>query len=207
MKFFVLDAHSIYCRGLAACLESMEDVDAVTCAESVREAWDDPALLAADVVVLDHTLPGGGDFIGAVREATGARVIVCTYRCDEEAVLAALRAGAVGFLRKDTLTSDGLAAAVQAAVNGAGVVAPELLGSLLEAVAPTTPEKPAPAVLTERERRVLSLIADGHAAREVAAEMCYSERTIKNVLHDVATKLNTRSRAQAIAFAIREGLI
>ena len=63
------------------------------------------------------------------------------------------------------------------------------------------------ATLTDREQQVLSLIAAGHPTREVAQQLCYSERTVKNVLHDVVTKLNARSRSQAVAFAVREGLI
>ena len=88
-------------------------------------------LFEADLVILDHSMPGGGDFIGAIGEATGARVMVCTSDCTQDAVLQAMQAGAIGFLRKDTLTMDGLAAAVQAAESGAGVVTPELLGSLV----------------------------------------------------------------------------
>jgi DNA-binding NarL/FixJ family response regulator len=65
---------------------------------------------------------------------------------------------------------------------------------------------PAPA-LNERERRVLRLVADGHQTREVAAELCYSERTIKNVLHDVVIKMNVRTRSQAVAQAVRQGMI
>lgn len=61
--------------------------------------------------------------------------------------------------------------------------------------------------LTEREQRVLTLIAGGHAIREVAEQLCYSERTVKNVLHDVPTKLNARTRSQAVAYAVKEGLI
>ena len=61
--------------------------------------------------------------------------------------------------------------------------------------------------LTDREQQVLALIAAGHPTREVALELSYSERTVKNVLHDVVTKLNARSRSQAVAFAVREGLI
>jgi DNA-binding NarL/FixJ family response regulator len=61
--------------------------------------------------------------------------------------------------------------------------------------------------LTDREQQVLALIAAGHPTREVAQELSYSERTVKNVLHDVVTKLNARSRSQAVAFAVREGLI
>jgi DNA-binding NarL/FixJ family response regulator len=84
------------------------------------------------------------------------------------------------------------------------VCSSELLGNLLEGVAA---ERPHDTPLTEREQQVLALIAAGHQTREVAQQLCYSERTVKNVLHDVVTKLNARSRSQAVAFAVREGLI
>ena len=209
MKLFVLDPHTIYRRGLAACLELMDGVDEVADAESVREAWETPALFAADLVILDLSIAGGSEFVGAVGEATGARVLVCSSDCTRERVLAAMQAGAIGFLRKDTLTMEGLGAAVQAAASGAGVVTPELLGSLVRSVAAETNGngRSHAATLTDREQQVLSLIADGHPTREVAEHLCYSERTVKNVLHDVVTKLNARSRSQAVAFAVREGLI
>jgi DNA-binding NarL/FixJ family response regulator len=121
-------------------------------------------------------------------------------------VLAALQAGAVGVLRKDTLTTDSLATAVRAAANGTGVVTPELLRDLLDGLAAGI-ERPVAARLTDREQQVLSLIAEGHPTREVAERLCYSERTVKNVLHDVVTKLGARSRSQAVAHAVREGLI
>src|SRR6476660_5424711 len=72
LKLFVLDPHTIYRRGLAACLELMSEVDSVAHAGSVREAWEDPALLAADLVILDTAAPGGPEFIGAAREAAEA---------------------------------------------------------------------------------------------------------------------------------------
>jgi DNA-binding NarL/FixJ family response regulator len=208
VKLFVLDPHTIYRRGLAACLELLDGVETVADAESIREAWESPALFESDLVLLDLSMPGGGDFIGAVTETTGASVMVCTADCSEDNVLSAMRAGAIGFLRKDTLTTDGLAAAVQAAASGAGVVTPELLGSLVRHAEPNGHNGRAHhATLTDREQQVLSLIAAGHPTREVAQQLCYSERTVKNVLHDVVTKLNARSRSQAVAFAVREGLI
>ena len=208
MKLFVLDPHTIYRRGLAACLELLEGVDSVSHAESVRDAWETPALFETDLVILDHSMPGGGDFIEAVAEATGARVMVCTSDCSQDNVLSAMKSGAIGFLRKDTLTTEGLSAAVQAAASGAGVVTPELLGSLVRSAEPNGHNGRAHhATLTDREQQVLSLIAAGHPTREVAQQLCYSERTVKNVLHDVVTKLNARSRSQAVAFAVREGLI
>ncbi|HWK26213.1 MAG TPA: response regulator transcription factor [Solirubrobacter sp.] len=204
MKLFVLDTHTIYRRGLVACLEELDGVGSVAEAERVRDAWEHPALFEADLVLVDPSLPGGGDFVAGVRDATGARVIVCASDSGEDAALAALQAGAVGFLRKDELTPDSLASAVRAAADGASVVTSELLGQLL---AKLPDARPAPARLTDREQQVLTLIAAGHPTREVALELSYSERTVKNVLHDVVTKLNARSRSQAVAFAVREGLI
>jgi DNA-binding NarL/FixJ family response regulator len=161
VKLFVLDPR-IYRQDLVASLERMPAVEVVGHAGSVRDAWDDPALLAAELVILDPAVAGSGEFIGAV----GARVMVCSSDCSDESVLAAVRA-------------------VAAAANA----------------------RRQSARLTDREQQVLALIADGHPTREVAQQLCYSERTVKNVLHDVVTKLNARSRSQAVAFAVREGLI
>ena len=208
MKLFVLDTHTIYRRGLVACLDLLDEVESVADAERVRDAWEHPALFASDLVLADPALPGGADFVGAVREATGARVIVCSSDVGQDAVVSALQSGAVGYLRKDELTPETLAAAVRAAANGTGVVTPDLLEHLLVNLSENGAAAPRkPAQLTDREQQVLALIAAGHPTREVAQELCYSERTVKNVLHDVVTKLNARSRSQAVAFAVREGLI
>jgi DNA-binding NarL/FixJ family response regulator len=209
VKLFVLDTHTIYRRGLVACLDLLEDVEAVNDAERVRDAWEHPALFETDIVLMDPALPGGNDFVAAVREATGAKVIICSSDGGQDAVLGALQAGAVGYLRKDELTPETLATAVKAAVNGTGVVTPDLLEHLLanHQTESAAASRPVAAKLTDREQQVLALIAAGHPTREVAQELCYSERTVKNVLHDVVTKLNARSRSQAVAFAVREGLI
>ena len=206
MKLFVLDTHTIYRRGLVACLDRLDEVEAVADAESVRDAWEHPALFAADLVLVDPSLPGGSDFVGAVREATGASVIVCSSDTAQDAVVRAIQSGAVGYLRKDELTPEALGAAVGAAASGSGVLAGDLLASLV-ANGEDGAKRPVAAQLTDREQQVLALIAAGHPTREVAEELCYSERTVKNVLHDVVTKLNARSRSQAVAFAVREGLI
>jgi DNA-binding NarL/FixJ family response regulator len=206
LKLFVVDPHTIYRRGLAACLEGLPEVDSVGQADSVRNAWEDGALFASDLIIVDHVMPGGLDFVAASGEASGAPVVVCSSQCDEDAVLAALQAGAAGVLRKETLTTDSLASAVRAAASGTGVVTSELLRELLDGIGAENGQ-PAAARLTDREQQVLSLIAAGHPTREVAQQLCYSERTVKNVLHDVVTKMGARSRSQAVAHAVREGLI
>ena len=161
-------------------------------------------------MLLDPALPGGSDFVGAVREATGARVIVCSSDGGQEAV--ARRAAG----RRGRLPAQGRADAGDARLGGhrrpptAPASSRPTCSSTCSRNHPRTPSaaaRPVAAKLTDREQQVLSLIAAGHPTREVAQELCYSERTVKNVLHDVVTKLNARSRSQAVAFAVREGLI
>jgi DNA-binding NarL/FixJ family response regulator len=212
VKVFILDAHSIYRHGLASCLSCMAEVDSVGEAAGVREAWASRDLPEADVVLVDPDVNGGGDFIREVREKTGAAVVVCSSRTDEHDVLAAVQAGAVGYLCKDTLTPETLETGVRGASNGAGVMTPEVLGNLLRGISRVSREVLEPrglslSSLTAREQEVLRLVAAGHPTREVAQKLCYSERTIKNVIHDVVTKLNARTRSQAVAQAVREGLI
>jgi len=196
VQVFILDAHSIYRGGLAACLSAFEEVGRVGEAGAEADAKRDPVLLGAEVVIVDARIPGAEKFVRWVSKTTGARVLVSGSRCDESEVLAATRAGAVGFLCKETLTPDALRAAVRAAAV-APAVAPGVLAS----------RRPSFSRLTSREEEVLRLVAAGHPTREVARRLCYSERTIKNVIHDVVTKLNARTRSQAVAEAVREGLI
>jgi DNA-binding NarL/FixJ family response regulator len=211
MNIFVVETHAIYRRGLVASLELLDAVDAVDCADASAAAWQHPALARADIVIVDPSIAGGAAFILAVAEALDARVIAWATQSGEPAARAALEAGAVGFLRKDTLTLDVLQAALAAAVAGAMVVASSALAETLRdgsaSAPPDMPAHPSGTPLSERERRVLALLADGHQTREIATALCYSERTIKNVLHDIVTKLNARSRSHAIAFAVRAGLI
>jgi len=211
MNIFVVDSNAIYRRGLVASLELLDAVDAVDCADGTAAAWEHPALARADIAIVDPSIVGGSAFILAVEEALDARVLACATECDERAPRAALEAGAVGFLRKDTLTLDVLQAALTAAVAGAMVVAPSVLAETLRDATTNAlrdgQARSAAAPLSEREQRVLALLAEGHQTREIATELCYSERTIKNVLHDIVTKLDVRSRSHAIAYAVRAGLI
>ena len=210
-RVFVLDPHPIYRRGLLACLAGLDDVGPVAGAGSVREAWEAPALGDADVVLVDHDVPGGGEFIRGLR-GRRARVVVCSQSADERELLAAVEAGAVGYLCKESLTPEVLSAGIHAAASGAGVMDAALLGNLLRGLSRISEEVLEPrglrlARLSTREQKVLRLVADGHPTREVAERLCYSERTIKKIIHDAVTKLNVRTRSQAVAYATREGLI
>jgi DNA-binding NarL/FixJ family response regulator len=213
VNVFLVDSHAIYRRGLAECLRSLPGVTGVAEAESLAGARDDPAIVDADLILIgdDDDLPRARDFVREVGDASNAPVIVFLEENRADA-LDLVAAGAVGLLCKDTLTPEALAAAVQAAISGTSVIAPELLADLIRDRAPapleaTERRADGPPWLTTREQQVLSLIAEGHPTREVAQRLCYSERTVKNVLHDVVAKLGARSRSQAVAHAVRDGLI
>jgi DNA-binding NarL/FixJ family response regulator len=215
VNLLVVDAHPIYRRGVVASLRDLPEVAVITDVAGVVEAREHAALAQADVIIIDHDATGAHELMRELSAIGRARAIVCSSRCAEHDVLAAIGAGAVGVLSKQTLTPEALVGAVRAAAGGAGVLAPVLLGQLLAGARANgtrtngtgTQRSRATQALTARERRVLSLIADGQATREVARELSYSERTVKNVLHDAVTKLHARSRSQAVARAVRSGLI
>jgi DNA-binding NarL/FixJ family response regulator len=212
LRVFIVDVHPIFRRGLASALEGRSEVEVVGETGSIVEAVRDERLETADVVVFDHDVPGGLDFIRHVRGTTSATVLICSMRCGESELLAAVQAGATGFLSKTTLTPDALFAGVSAGACGAGVMAPELLRPLLDGFARISRDVLEPrglsvSRLTTREQQVLRLIAEGHATREVARELSYSERTVKSIVHDVVMKLDARSRSHAVAHAVRDGLI
>jgi DNA-binding NarL/FixJ family response regulator len=190
-----------------ACLAVLPDVTSVGSAGSAAAALAQPELQAADVAIIDPAMSGGLALMRQLARASGPALIACVERGEEDVLLASIDAGATGFVDRVTLTPDRLAASVRAAARGAGVMAPELLDTLCRGVVDRTASRPLAPALSERERHVLRLVADGHQTREVAAELCYSERTIKNVIHDVVIKMNVRTRSQAVAQAVRQGMI
>jgi DNA-binding NarL/FixJ family response regulator len=172
---------------------------------------DEAAHAAVAVVVIDHFDEQGSQAVRAAR-SHGCRVVAVATALESQDVLGAVEAGSAGLLRRVEVTPERLVEAVRAAAAGEGVLAPDLLGRLLEQVGrlqrdALTPRGLTPSGLTQREVAVLRLVADGHATDEIAAQLCYSERTVKNVLHDVTSRLNLRNRSHAIAVALREGLI
>jgi DNA-binding NarL/FixJ family response regulator len=210
VKVFVIDSHAIFRRGLVASLDFLDRVECVDEADGVRAACEHEALAAADVVILDLTIPGGREFLLSLSDHTAGRVIACTSDCDEASVSGAVEVGAIGYLRKETLTQDLLQAAIHAAAVGAAIIGPDMLRGIVRHAAEDPdagPSRFASQPLSDREQQVLGLISEGYPTREVAEQLSYSERTVKNVLHDIVMKLNVRSRSQAVAHAVRDGLI
>ena len=206
---FIVDPHSIFRLGMATCLESLAIVGTVGGADSAREAWERPELAAADLVIVDAEASGAKALVHDLHAELGIPSLASASTWELDAITSIIEAGAVGVLAKESLTPATLEANVRAALHGAGVVPSELMARLLggsDTERGSATRRPA-GELNAREQQVLRLIADGHGTREVAAELSYSERTIKNVLHDVATKLGARSRSHAVAHAVRAGII
>jgi DNA-binding NarL/FixJ family response regulator len=212
VRVLIIDGHAIFRQGIATALAAPPERHDVVQASDVDEARKHGALSAIDVMLVDVELPGAIELLRHVRDQPSPKALVCSGPDDADRVIVAIEAGAIGYLSKDTLTPERLTAAIRSVSSGSGVLAPDLLSGVLRRISEASRTILEPRGLTlsrlsSREQQVLRLVAAGHATREVAQRMSYSERTVKNVLHDVAAKLNAKTRSQAVAFAIREGLI
>jgi DNA-binding NarL/FixJ family response regulator len=144
--------------------------------------------------------------------AGGRRVVLVAGEVDGSDLYTVVEAGVCGVVPRSDATASRLIGAVRAAARGDGSLPPALLGRLLAQVTHVQrrvlmPRGLTPTGLTEREVRVLRMLADGHETSTIARELNYSERTVKNIVHDITTRLQLRNRAHAVAFGIRNGLI
>lgn len=167
---------------------------------------------AVAIVVTDEIDAEVVRLLRAIQRNGCPRVVLVVSRVDDAGPLTAVGAGASALLRRSEATPEQLARAVQAAAAGDGTVPPDLLGRLLDQVSRLHDQVLAPRGLTfsglsEREVDVLRLVADGCDTGEIARTLCYSERTVKNVIHDVTSRLRLRNRSHAVAYAVRQGLI
>jgi DNA-binding NarL/FixJ family response regulator len=140
------------------------------------------------------------------------RTLLVVNRLDEAGMLVAIEAGVCGFLRRSETRPESLVDGIRAVAAGDGTVPADLLGRLLSQVSLIHQQVLAPrglsfSGLSEREVEVLRLLSEGHATAEVARRLCYSERTVKNVLQDMTRRHNLRNRTHAVAYALRQGLI
>jgi len=147
-----------------------------------------------------------------LRRNGASKVVLISAHLDDKALVRAVESGVVGLVRRSEATTDRLLAVIGSAALGEGAVPPDLLGRLLDQVGRLQrtvldPRGMTFSGLSAREIEVLRLVADGFDTAYIARELSYSERTVKNVLHDLTTRLQLRNRSHAVAYALREGLI
>jgi DNA-binding NarL/FixJ family response regulator len=153
------------------------------------------------------------DVVAALRRAlgdVGAPVVLVTQEITEADLLIAVECRVVAILPRGAVTAERLAHSVRAAAAGGGVLPPNLVGELLKHVERMQREMLAPlngSGLSPREIDVLRLMADGFDTNEIAGKLCYSERTVKNVIYGVTHRLKLRNRSHAVAYALRAGMI
>ncbi|SNR90513.1 two component transcriptional regulator, LuxR family [Geodermatophilus saharensis] len=204
IRVLVVDDQRLVREGLTALLELVDDLELVGVAEDGAQALELVADRQPDVVLMDLRMPvvDGVEATRRIRrDHPGVEVVVLTTHADDESVLAALRAGARGYLTKDAGMAE-ISRAVAAADAGQALLDPQVQARALQGL--TTGHRPGP--LTDRETEVLALIAHGLSNAEIATRLVVSEATVKTHINRIFAKTAARDRAQAVRWAYRHGV-
>src|SRR5215208_756606 len=205
IRVLITDDHGVVRQGLRMFLSLDPDIQVVGEAQDGREALEMARELKPDVVLMDLLMPvmDGLESTKAIRtELPEVEVIALTSVLEGASVTGAVRAGAIGYLLKDT-DSDELHRAIRGAAEGRVQLAPEAAACLISEAA--TPENPE--ALTDREAEVLRLLARGKANKQIASSLYVSEKTVKAHVSSILMKLGVQSRTQAALYAVRTGLV
>lgn len=205
VRILLVDDHAVVRQGLRMFLALDPDLEVVGEATDGRDALHKVRATSPDVVLMDLLMPvmDGVAAIGAIKAGfPDVEVIALTSVLEDELVVGAVQAGAVGYLLKDT-QADELCRAIKAAAAGQVQLAPEAAARLVREV--RAPERPD--VLTERETEVLGLLAEGQSNKQIAATLFIGEKTVKTHVSSILSKLGVPSRTAAALHAVRTGLV
>jgi len=208
----VADRQPLFRRGVADVLAAEEDLVLVGETDDGLAVLDLVTRLDADVVLLDLAIPGGGVDACALlrRSRPNARVVVVADADDDADLGGAVRAGARGYLLKDT-TPDELVEAVRTVASGSSLLSPAMASRLLDEFAVLVRRHEGPpegaGSLSRRELEVLTLVAQGLNNRAIAEQLFISENTVKNHIRNIHEKLQVHSRMEAVVRAVREGVL
>jgi DNA-binding NarL/FixJ family response regulator len=206
IRVMVVDDHPIVRQGLVSVLEDEQDLEVVGAADSAVEALRVVHRLRPDVMLLDLEMPelDGVDAIPQLLAASpGLGVLVFTAYDTDERVLGAVRAGARGYLLKGA-SAEEIARGIRTVHAGGSYLEPRVASKLLAEV--SSPRRAAGG-LSEREREVLRLVADGLPTKQIAGKLSISERTVKFHINSIFHKLGADNRAQAVALAAQRGML
>ncbi|MET8694861.1 response regulator [Streptomyces bauhiniae] len=207
IRVLLVDDHQVVRRGLRTFLEVQDDIEVVGEAADGAEGVARAEELRPAVILMDVLMPGtdGIDALRGLRErGNPARVLIVTSFTERRTVVPALRAGAAGYVYKD-VDPDALAAAIRSVHAGHILLQPEVADALLTQEEANSGQGRGGS-LTEREREVLGLIADGRSNREIARALVLSEKTVKTHVSNILMKLDLADRTQAALWAVRHGM-
>ena len=210
IRVLLADDHALFRAGLRSLLQRIEGVEIVGEARDGHEALRMAAERKPDVVLLDVGLPelNGIEVAERLRDSPGTRVLILSMFANEEYVLRSLRAGAAGYLLKDSSVVE-LEAAVRSVADGGSYLSPAVSGHVLAAYVRRVGEEgvpPEPA-LTPRQREVLQLIAEGHGTKEIAARLYLSAKTVETHRAQLMERLGIHDVAGLVRYAIRAGIV
>src|ERR1700675_3721277 len=207
LRLLIVDDHEVVRQGLVALLDRRQGFEVVAEAGTAAEAVEQARRYEPDIVIMDVRLPDGSGAeacreIRAERPAT--RVVMLTSYPDEEAVLSAIVAGASGYLLKQVRARD-LVSAIEAVGRGESLLDPAVTEKVLERVRRIATGAGADdlAALTTQEQKILLLVGEGKTNKEIASEVFLSDKTVKNYVSSILSKLNLERRAQAAAYMAR----
>jgi len=203
VKILLVDDHEVVRMGLRTLLERRENIAVVGEAGTVEEAVAAAARTEPDVIVMDIRLPDGSG-VDACREIRGQRpetkVIMLTSYADDEAIYGSIMAGAAGYLLKQTRGQD-LASAIGRVAGGESLLDPGITEKVLKRMRRLAEgESDDLEVLTPQERKIIGCIAEGKTNKEIAEVVFLSDKTVKNYVSSILSKLNLRRRSEAAAF-------
>lgn len=208
IRVFIADDHIIVREGLRALISTEPDIEIIGEAADGKEAIAGIYALQPDVILLDLIMPQKSG-IEVIMEVTGenpkARILVLTSFADDEKVFSAIKAGALGYLLKDT-TPQELIQAIHDVYHGESSLDPTIALKLLREFKKPVEQTLAQEPLTDREINVLSLVSRGLTNQEIASTLQISERTVRTHVGNILSKLHLANRTQAALYALRKGL-
>jgi NarL family two-component system response regulator LiaR len=208
IRVLIVDDQTIVRKGIRALLAEVESIAVVGEASNGQEAVTQALALHPDVTLMDLAMPGM-DGLEAIRQITagqaGARILVLTSFVSDDKVFPAIKAGALGYLLKDSEPAD-LIHAIKQVNRGEPSLHPSIAIKVLQELRRPAQKTPPPNALTAREVEVLRLVAKGLSNREIAAQLTTTEATIKTHVSSVLSKLHLANRVQATLYAISEGV-
>jgi NarL family two-component system response regulator LiaR len=208
IRILIADDHTLVRAGLCALLDSEPGMEVVGEAADGVDAVDRAGTLEPDVILLDLVMPrkDGIEAITEICDANpGARILVLTSYTDDDKVFPAIKAGALGYLLKDSEPHE-LLQAIRRVYAGEPSLAPTIARKLMRELQQPPDLPPAEQPLSEREVQVLRLVAQGLPNKEIAERLVVSERTVRAHVSNILSKLHLANRTQAALYAIREGL-
>jgi two-component system, NarL family, response regulator LiaR len=208
IRVLVVDDHAIVRKGIRALLGEVKGIEVIGEASDGQEAMVQADALSPDVILMDLVMPGV-DGIEATRQITadesGPRILVLTSFAGDDKVFPAIKAGALGYLLKDSEPED-LVEAIQQVHRGEPSLPPAIAQKLLKELRCPSARPPTPDPLTDREMEVLRMVAKGLTNPEIARRLVISEATVRTHVSNILSKLHLANRVQATLYALQEGI-